>query len=121
MKYLLIPVKDSGSSNDYEAMGPGLLMNLITGIILSFFITQYFPTLHGWARFGVCISFAIIYTVLSLLPYIGPVLCVITAIIWILFFWALAIKTVWLKWLVRIMSTLLIIMFESVLILSSIS
>ena len=122
MKYLLIPLKNGSSSDGSDAMIPGIIMNLISAIIISINVTsKWFPDLHGFGRFALCILIAFVICVLSILPKIGAVICVLNAIVWIAISWLLcgAIPILWLRWGLRIFSLLFIILFEGIIILNS--
>jgi hypothetical protein len=125
MKYLLIPVNSKSSSDtNADVMLPGFVMQLLTGIFGSIFLTgTLLPDVHGWGRFAICLMAIAILLLLSLAPVIGPFLCVANAILWIILFWFLVggIPIEWLKWTLRIITTLLILLFEGGLSTYSIS
>lgn len=116
MGYILIPVT-GGSGSGSEAAMPGFIINIITSIILSMFVTERFlPNLHGWGRFFLCLGMVILFNFLSMCPYVGIVICLAVAIFWIvgLFSLTAGIGTIWIKWAIRIIVGLLILLSEVV-------
>jgi len=123
MSYLIIPVKEGSSSNSETVfLLPAFVMHLISAIILSVYLTsRVTPNLHGWGRFGLCTVVVVAFVVLSMLPKIGAVISIANAIIWILVFWTAigGISIVWLKWGLRVFTTLLIVAFEGMAVMNS--
>lgn len=119
MKFLLIPINNHNFSDDVSAFMPAIILNLITAIIFTIwgfspFLSKHVPTLHGWIKFGICVIFIIALTILSFMPYIGYVLSLLSAIFWIMCILSLTkgISTSWLKWTLRVLCSLLVILFE---------
>lgn len=116
MKYLLVPINNnSNSSDDFNVLLPGTILNFISTIILSIYITAYIPSLHGWLRFGICAVCVIGLITLSFIPYIGSILCFLFSIFWIYCILSLtkSISSSGLKWILRTIGILLTLLFES--------
>lgn len=121
MKFVLIPLKDGSASDEPNVLVPAIIMHLISAIALSIMATsKWLPDLHGWGRFGLCVLAVVVFMVLSMLPIVGVVIGVANAILWIVILWMLfgGIDTAWLKWVLRIVVMILIVLFEGVSIMS---
>lgn len=127
MKYLLIPVAEkrtmARSNDNTDLLVPGLILHFIMAFAFSVVLTKRFvPQMQGWEHFFVCAIAIVAYLILSIMPKIGPVLCVANGLLWIVLCWRMTedISLPWFMWLVRIITVLLILIFESGLIIKNV-
>lgn len=119
MKFILVPVHNSNSQDNFAAFIPAIILNFISASFLAIrfllpFMTNHIPNLNSWLKFGICVVSVTILTVLSFMPYIGFILSLLSLFFWIICIFSLTkgILTSELKWGLRVGGILLVFLFE---------